>query len=211
MISIDNKIHIIENFISKETAEFLTEVIGSATKPTPDEFVLGGPMFSLEANKSFDIESKILWNFENNNRYNNVSLDIFNMIIQSMSVTISDFYNEKYVPVQVFYSKMIKNGKNDLHLDNYMYDTDMKVVERPLSRDDRSGLLYLNEDYEDGFLNFPKQNLKLKPKPGTFIFFEGNEDVPHEVTPVVSGERHNIISFYRKKTDIANNLSTVLK
>lgn len=211
MKSFDNKIHIIENFIDKETAYFLTKVIGSTTVPAQNPHVFGGPMAGLESSKNFNIETKISWDFKNNNQYNNVALDIFNMLIQTMSLAISDFYNEKYIPVQVFYSKMVEGAKNDLHLDNYMYDKDMNLIERPFSKNDRSGLLYLNEDYDGGFINFPKQNLNLKPKAGTFIFFEGNEDAPHEVTPVISGERHNIISFYGRKIDIENSTRTALK
>lgn len=205
MKSIDNKIHIIENFISMETAKFLVENIGPTTKEAPDPAIFGGPMLGLESN-DFNTESKVKWTFEEYNEKNNISLDIFTMLIHAMEKTISNFYKKEYYPVQVFYSKMIIGGKNDLHLDNYTKEKskegNFEIIERPFSKNDRSGLLYLNEDYTGGDLIFPEQELVLRPKPGTFIFFEGDDSVPHEVTAVQSGERHNIISFYGLKDEI---------
>ena len=206
MKSIDNKIHIVENFISQETAKFLVDTIGPTTVEAPDPSIFGGPMLGLEL-KEFTTESKISWQFEKNNNNNNISLDIFTMLIHMMTKTISDFYKKEYSPIQVFYSKMITGGKNDYHFDNYMTEHseetgEFELNERPFAKNDRSGLLYLNEEYSGGELIFPNQDLRLKPKPGTFIFFEGDDSVPHEVTTVESGERHNIISFYGLKDDL---------
>lgn len=190
-------INIIENYISLDTANFLCKVIGPTTVETPDKSVWGGP------SKIQDGDDLKLGNpispYTQNAEYN-VALDILTMLATSMSKTISDHYNLQYVPKSIFYSKMTEGAKNSLHMDNLYLSSDTDTLtDRPFSNGDKSGLLYLNSDYEGAELHFPLDNLKFKPKPGTFIFFEGNEENPHEVLPMLSGERHNIISFYWDK------------
>jgi hypothetical protein len=201
MYSYDNKIHVIENFVSQETANFLVDNIKNFTRESPDKGISAGPMLSTGLEK-ISLLHKMPWDVpEFNNK--NIVIDIITMLIGSMSKTICDFYNLDYIPTNFFYSKMTEGGKNDLHMDNYYIENNVPVP-KPYNNEDRSGLLYLNEEYEGGILSFPNQNLNLKPKTGTFIFFTGDNTVPHEVTPVISGERHNIVSFYWPKTKLGN-------
>ena len=87
---------------------------------------------------------------------------------------------------QLFHSVMTPGAKNALHWDNYIENGD----------EDVSSLLYINDDYSGGELHFPNQNLKIKPKKGTFIFFSGDETVEHEVTTVTEGNRNAFVGFY---------------
>jgi hypothetical protein len=203
MYSYDNKIHVIENFINKDTANFLVKTINPETIEIPNQIgIWGGPS---KAKDLFKIGpgNPFTWGDDTSNQNWNISMDILTMLISLMNKTISDFYKNKYIPTNFFYSKMCKDGKNTLHMDNlYLRNDDSKLIRKINNKNDRSGLLYLNSEYEGGLLNFPKQNIQLKPEPGTFIFFEGNENLPHEVTRVLSGERHNIISFYCPESNI---------
>ena len=61
---------------------------------------------------------------------------------------------------------------------------------------DKSGLLYLNDDYEGGELVFPEQSLSIKAEAGSLIFFEGDYKKPHGVNEVISGNRYNLVTFY---------------
>lgn len=60
---------------------------------------------------------------------------------------------------------------------------------------------YLNDDYEGGEIYFPNQNIKLKPKPNTLVFFPGTLEYLHGVTPITNGVRYTLTSFwtYNKK------------
>lgn len=202
MYSYDNKIHVIENFISKEMSQFLVENIKDRTVPSPDPTISAGPMLSVGL-ENISQSNKMPWHVENF-KNKEIIIDIITMILTSMNKTVCDFYNLDYVPTNFFYSKMTKGGKNILHMDNFYNISHDKIVPKPHNSEDRSGLLYLNDNYEGGLLRFPKQDLTLKPKPGTFIFFMGDDSLPHEVTEVISGERHNIISFYWPKNKVGN-------
>lgn len=51
----------------------------------------------------------------------------------------------------------------------------------------RSGVIYLNEDFDGGYLNFPDRDLTIKPKKLSLILFESKE--LHTITKVLSGVR----------------------
>jgi hypothetical protein len=55
-----------------------------------------------------------------------------------------------------------------------------------------SGLIYLNDDYEGGEIEFPQQKISIKPKTGDLIIFPGNINYPHEVKVITFGSRYTI-------------------
>jgi predicted 2-oxoglutarate/Fe(II)-dependent dioxygenase YbiX len=55
--------------------------------------------------------------------------------------------------------------------------------------------LFLTDDYEGGELTFEEQNVVLKPKVGTRVFFPGYY-TRHGVNKVTSGVRINILTHY---------------
>jgi predicted 2-oxoglutarate/Fe(II)-dependent dioxygenase YbiX len=57
-------------------------------------------------------------------------------------------------------------------------------------------LVYINDNYEGGHINFPNQNFGFKPKAGDLIIFPGNNAYQHEVTEVISGKRYTMPSWY---------------
>jgi len=67
-----------------------------------------------------------------------------------------------------------------------------------------SALLYLTNDYEGGEILFyndstgdKNNSVSYKPNPGTLIYFKGDKNYPHSVNKVLSGERANIILFFK--------------
>lgn len=116
-------------------------------------------------------------------------------IIQKITNTVSDFYGVEYILKTFCYTEMDAGTKNRVHSDNKYIDEDGNLKERPSEIEDRSVLLYLNDDYDGGNLIFPKHNISIKPKPGTLIFFEGDENNIHGVEEVKSGKRINMITF----------------
>jgi hypothetical protein len=66
-----------------------------------------------------------------------------------------------------------------------------------------SALLYLTDDYEGGEILFYEKDsgdrnlaTAYKPTPGTLIHFKGDDNHPHSVNDVISGERANLIFFF---------------
>lgn len=188
----DNRIHVIEDFISKESCDFLIESFRHVFTETPSPSYKAGPSYSQLRDGNLTPQNII---FGYNRGVNNMAVDLYNSIAMSMLNTLSEFYSIPLSYKTLAFGSLLPGGKNTLHMDNRYLDSNLDIKKKPFDSNDRSGLLYLNDNYTGGQLHFPKQNLKISPKPGTFIFFEGNEDIPHEVTEVISGERFNIISF----------------
>ena len=55
---------------------------------------------------------------------------------------------------------------------------------------------YLNDDYEGGEIYFPNQNIQIKPKPNTLVFFPGTLEFLHGVKPITKGIRYTLTSFW---------------
>ena len=57
-------------------------------------------------------------------------------------------------------------------------------------------VIYPNNDYEGGELDYPKYKFKYKPNTGSIVFHKGN--VKHGVLSVKSGTRYSIASTLTK-------------
>lgn len=96
-----------------------------------------------------------------------------------------------------FASKNIKSREHTMHL--LKYDStghlpahqDQGVSTRVLS-----ALLYLNDDYEGGEIEFKHSGIKLKPEAGSLLFFPSNFLYVHEVYPVTNGKRYSLPNWY---------------
>jgi len=58
-----------------------------------------------------------------------------------------------------------------------------------------SAILYLNDDYEGGEIEFVNFDIKIKPKAGTFILFPSNYAYRHIAHPVISGTKYAIVTW----------------
>lgn len=59
-----------------------------------------------------------------------------------------------------------------------------------------SGIIYLNEDFEGGELEFPLLNYTYKPKAGDLVLFPSNYIYAHAAKPVTSGVRYCVVTFF---------------
>jgi len=87
------------------------------------------------------------------------------------------------------------------------YHTDNRgAYEGTMKNAGYSVLVYLTDDYTGGEILFyddsqGNNSTSYHPKAGTMIYFRGDEDHPHSVNEVLSGERANLILFYDVKED----------
>lgn len=191
--NINNKIYIIENYISKDTSNFLINNFNKTVSDAPDYQIKGGPSLSPENAYTFKCGNPI--EKYNENKDYNISIDILTMLCVSMTETISTFLNKKMDIKTMFYGLMLEGSEMKEHTDNYFIPNDSNSI-RENSKDDWSGLLYLNDEYDGGILEFPQEEFAIKPQPGTFIFFQGSHDLPHRVSKITKGQRNVIISFF---------------
>ena len=62
-----------------------------------------------------------------------------------------------------------------------------------------SALVYLNDDYEGGELEFPSFGIKIKPKAGMLILFPSNFAYRHIAHPVKSGTKYALVTWIRDR------------
>ena len=86
-----------------------------------------------------------------------------------------------------------------VHSDN----TDMEGNTGPFERSRFAAFMYLNEDFEGGLLNFPKQDLTIYPKTGMLAAFAGGFKNVHEVTLITKGVRYTLGSFWDDRDESA--------
>lgn len=60
-----------------------------------------------------------------------------------------------------------------------------------------SAILYLNNDYEGGELEFPNFGIKIKPEPGMLVLFPSNYAYRHIAHPVTSGTKYALVTWLR--------------
>lgn len=58
-----------------------------------------------------------------------------------------------------------------------------------------SCVLYLNDDYEGGEIEFPAFNIKIKPQKGMLILFPSNYAYRHIAHPVTSGTKYAMVTW----------------
>lgn len=106
-----------------------------------------------------------------------------------------DNYEMKYNTFELkrlFGNVMSKGAINEQH------DDDGDVYPgKPDVEEHYSCILMLNSEYEGGELYFQHHNIEVKLKAGDLIMFRGNAANLHGVREVLSGERVNIIIFFR--------------
>ncbi len=85
------------------------------------------------------------------------------------------------------------------HSDN----TDEHGHSGAFTRSRYAAFLYLNDTFEGGLLNFPDQQITIKPKVGMLAAFDGGFNNMHEVTLIQSGTRYTIGSFWDDREEDA--------
>ena len=87
--------------------------------------------------------------------------------------------------------QLLKYESNDYfgsHYDSY-----------PESKRAVSGLLYLNDDYEGGEIEFVNFDLKIKPSAGTVILFPPNYPYRHIAHPIINGTKYAIVTWFYER------------
>jgi predicted 2-oxoglutarate/Fe(II)-dependent dioxygenase YbiX len=62
-----------------------------------------------------------------------------------------------------------------------------------------SAILYLNNNYSGGDIEFIYFNIKIKPEPGMLILFPSNFAYSHKAHPVTSGVKYALVTWIRDR------------
>jgi Rps23 Pro-64 3,4-dihydroxylase Tpa1-like proline 4-hydroxylase len=162
-------INVLENFVSDQECDDLLNHYNKKIWDAKDPFLKTG--FGISEDGVADL-------------YKEESL--ISDIVKRIGAHLTSYYKEDMELKTLFHSVMTPGAVNPLHWDNYIEN----------GQEDVSTLFYLNDDYEGGELSFPDQDIFIKPKKGSFIFFRGEESLMHEVKMVKSGNRTAFVGFF---------------
>ena len=182
-------IFLVKEYVSKDTAKFLIDGISPHLIDTPRDKIYGELMGESIA------PPDSVGPYTESANYN-VSVDIYNGLLSSINTLISEKFKSPHKVKSYFFSCMMDGAVNEMHMDNHHKDEDGNIHIRKKYISNKSGLLYLNDDYQGGELVFPDQGLTIKPEAGSLIFFEGDYKKPHGVNKVTLGPRYNLVTFY---------------
>lgn len=82
-----------------------------------------------------------------------------------------------------------------VHTDDHVLGTDGRILKLDVQRG-ITAVLYLNSEFDGGEIHFPKQGIELRPSAGTLVIFPSNRNFPHEVKPIVHGQRYSYQRIY---------------
>jgi hypothetical protein len=127
----------------------------------------------------------------------NEEIQISSIIDQTVEIAIEEYF--KIYP----FAKANLKGKERPNVLKYLpggmlpEHQDLGISSRALSI-----LLYLNDNYEGGEINFPQSNISIKPKAGSVIFFPSNFIYVHSVSEIKSGIRYAVPAWVHNRSDI---------
>jgi len=167
---------------------------------------------------------KIVDNYilEDDAKYFINSMDLNNLSSEnSTNFGAKDFKND----IDAFnllkkYSKNIKNAIKDFYIINkdlYIFKTmgfkwqdgwsqhPHIDAQGPGKSIEWSAVIYLNDNYDGGEIEFPNKSLIYKPKKYSAVFFPGNdEEYLHQVNTIKNNSRYTLLFLFTANIDDAN-------
>jgi hypothetical protein len=197
---------VIENFVSQEDCKTITSFFDTICNPHPSLYgytTTSGFETSNQASR-LSMESPIL-PISGNLKEDEASLLLTSYVLK-LKKEMEKAYDQKISLVNCNYVQMTTGANNGLHSDS----TDLDGVQLHDKEElEFSALMYFNNygvDFTGGQIIFPKENLNIKPKAGTAVFFKGDIDHIHAVQTVKSGSRKNAVMFFSKYQNTSDRM-----
>lgn len=118
-----------------------------------------------------------------------MGLDVAFIQQEKVKKVLESSYDVEVTPGSAHVAKWEPGQKLELHVDDL----------GRTSYNHMASLIYLNDDYEGGEIEFPTHNLSFKLPAGSLIMFPGNEHYPHEVKAITSGYRYTMPIWFSFK------------
>jgi hypothetical protein len=132
----------------------------------------------------------------NNCKKESDSFFIAKTIKELVDFCIKDYCEKtKQVPGYLPDHFTIKKYNTDAYMGPHVDTEDLFDKKQPSI----SMVFYLNDDYEGGEIEFPNQQIKIKPEAGSLIIFPSYQPYIHDPKPVLSGTKYMIPLFWFKE------------
>ena len=119
---------------------------------------------------------------------------IFNLINESISKYVKEYQNKYFLPeLTYFIIEALRYKENEHYVKHY--DNGSKHV----AQRNTSCVIYLNDDYVGGEIEFVNFNIKVKPVKNSMVLFPSNYPYLHTAHKVTSGTKYAINLFMEYK------------
>jgi hypothetical protein len=193
---IDSEVLLVKDFLSKEELDHFFDIINS----TPDEewfieYLSNLKNFCMQKFGRDDVDNlvaegkfEITQNWQDKNLnigYSEFQRKIFNRLNSLIQKVDNTIELSGFATIQ----RMQEGVELKAHTDQH---TDPSIQ--------HAAIIYLNDDYVDGELFFSKNEINLRPKPGSMLLFPGDETHNHGVRHVGPGPiRYVLVGFIKIK------------
>lgn len=172
--------------------------------PNPDETI------SLIDEQCSIPESGVSWSKattighgSNQNIRTNYHLGITSSALNSENQVAQNIHNQMYVLLAATLTPYaVKHDLPDLYHESYNMlkysgGQEYKAHADGFTKDGRcvSAIVYLNNDYEGGEVEFVNFGIKIKPEPGMLLLFPSNYAYRHIAHPVTSGTKYALVTW----------------
>jgi hypothetical protein len=198
-------IQVIENYLSEERCNLYIEHFKDFLKKEPREHMFSafGQPNSLAASK---INKDNPLHRMTGNDHVDKSLIHASEMVNNVREKMEHCFGVELDLVNVTFSKMEPGAFNPLHSDSTKLDGSPWRDDGIPEELEYSALVYASsygEDFFGGEIEFPKQDLVIKPERGMLIFFKGDVEHTHQINKVLSGERYTFILFFGKRGNVS--------
>jgi len=199
---ITNEILWVKDFLTKEDLDFVLNVINNSSQSDWEiEYVSNLKNFCMQKFGRDDVENLVAeGKFEITQNWGDKNLNIKHHEEQEV------FYNRLAAIVKKSDPTLILSGLATIQ----RMQTGVELKSHTDQHTDPSiryaTIIYINDEYNDGELFFPKLNISLKPNPGDLLFFPGDEKHEHGVKHVGEGPiRYVVVGFVKEKGHYEKN------
>jgi predicted 2-oxoglutarate/Fe(II)-dependent dioxygenase YbiX len=141
--------------------------------------------------------------------------ELQNMLQQlhsDVGAKIEEIYKSPAKPRDVGY--FYEYGMGDYyrpHVDSQTVVTQegMTIAVRKVTSSDVSSIVYLNDGFVGGEIDFIFANNAVRPKPGRLVLFYGGWENLHGVRPIEVGKRYCVVNWYRTEETIVPNMEEI--
>ena len=183
------EIYVVENFLSNDECDSIVNYL--------DMIVKNG---WLDWNQISFYGSLAMgyWPYDDNLLNFNLPRDYFNQLKLKVKNISEKAIETELSEISYHAQKWITGAFADYHSDN----SDEHGNPTAFQRSKYAAFIYLNDDFEGGYLKFKDSEINLKPKKGMIAIFNGGHKNQHMVTTITSGERYTVGSFWDRADSV---------
>lgn len=189
---------VVDSFISKSTLQIINATLDSTTPhklehgASDDNIVFTTERFNHITNMVHKLPSHFI-----SESICPHAFGILNPFVALISKEIERSFNCYVHPEQGYMITTFVEGESlDPHFDSNTDEYTILKTPNGNPKRDISSVLYLNDNYAGGELEFLNLGIKIKPRAGMLVLFPGSETYMHHVSILQSGRRYVIPQFW---------------